>query len=58
MIFQVLNFKKMLIGEISGRIDFDLETEKINQDFVSKKQLLTDWSAQHMTWQKEDWRLL
>ena len=26
----------MLTGEISGRIDFDLETEKSNQDFVLK----------------------
>ena len=28
--------QKMLTGEISGTIDFDLETEKANQDFVLK----------------------
>ena len=34
--FSGSELQKMLIGEISGRIDFDLETEKINQDFVLK----------------------
>jgi phosphoribosylformylglycinamidine synthase len=34
--FSGSELQKMLTGEISGRIDFDLETEKSNQDFVLK----------------------
>ena len=34
--FSGSELQKMLTGEISGTIDFDLETEKSNQDFVLK----------------------
>ena len=34
--FSGSELQKMLTCEISGKIDFDLETEKVNQDFVLK----------------------